>query len=54
MINGDWVPKPPEVRTVQVESTDPSIRKLLGPKGEVLRTFSDRPPIGFHQGTKGN
>lgn len=27
--------------------TDPKVRKLLGPNGEVLRTFSDRPPVGF-------
>ena len=26
---------------------DKSVRKLLGPRGEVLRTFSDRAPIGF-------
>lgn len=35
-----------------VETTDPKIRKLLGPKGEVLRTFSDRPAVGFHQGQR--
>jgi hypothetical protein len=33
-------------------TSDPTIRKLLGPKGETLRTFSDRPPVGFHQGPK--
>lgn len=49
----DWVyteqhkPDKPEVT-----ETDPAIRKLLGPKGEVLRTFSDRPPVGFHQGER--
>lgn len=32
--------------------TDPKIRKLLGPKGETLATFSDRPPVGFHQGQR--
>lgn len=32
----------------QAEVTDDeSVRKLLGPRGEVLLTFSDRPPIGF-------
>ena len=33
--------------------TDPVIRRLYGPRGEVLRTFSDRPLVGFHQGEKG-
>jgi hypothetical protein len=36
----------------QAETNDPKIRKLLGPKGEVLRTFSDKPPVGFHQGQR--
>jgi hypothetical protein len=31
----------------EVEVTDPTIRKLYGPNGEVLKTYSDRPPIGF-------
>lgn len=34
------------------ETTDPHVRKLYGPSGEVLRTFSDRPPVGFHQGER--
>lgn len=45
----DWQhqrhPKYPE--TISVEQTDPTIRKLYGPNGEVLRTFSDRPTTGF-------
>ena len=35
---------PPEP---EASSTDPKITKLYGPKGQVLRTFSDRHPVGF-------
>lgn len=48
----DFAGEPKFERSRDVETTDPKIRKLLGPKGEVLRTFSDRPPVGFHQGTR--
>lgn len=34
------------------ETNDPKIRKLLGPNGETLRTFSNKPPVGFHQGER--
>lgn len=29
------------------------VRRLYGPNGEVLRSFSKRPPVGFHQGERG-
>lgn len=34
--------------TPSLHVTEPSITKLYGPNGEVLKTYSDRPPIGFH------
>jgi len=37
----------------KADVTDPVVRKLYGPRGETLRTFSDRPPTGFHQGSRG-
>lgn len=39
--------------TVSVDTSDATVRKLYGPNGEVLATFSDRPPTGFHQGARG-
>jgi hypothetical protein len=51
---GDWIDvKDAQPGKPEATETDPKIRKLLGPKGEVLRTFSDRPPTGFHQGERG-
>ena len=35
------------VRYPEVDLADEKITKLYGPKGEVLRTYSNRPPIGF-------
>lgn len=29
--------------------SEPELRTLLGPTGEVLRTFSNKPPIGFRR-----
>lgn len=39
-------------RKIDVEQSDPVVRKLYGPNGETLRTFSNRPPVGFHQGER--
>lgn len=36
-----------DIEKPDATTTDPTIRKLYGPKGETLRTFSDRPRIGF-------
>lgn len=49
---GDPVDELPPARTRDVETTEPRLRRLYGPTGEVLRTFSDRPPVGFHQGER--
>lgn len=38
---------------MSVAKSEPEVKKLYGPDGEVLRTFSDRPPVGFHQGERG-
>jgi hypothetical protein len=46
-----WVAEPDPPKP-QADTTDPTIRKLYGPKGETLLTISDRPPVGFHQGTR--
>ena len=45
--------KPAEPNYPQAEVTEPKVSKLYGPRGEVLRTWSDRPPVGFHQGERG-
>jgi hypothetical protein len=50
---GDPTASSQDRRRFDVHATDPNVRKLYGPKGEVLRTFSDRPPVGFHQGERG-
>lgn len=42
-----WAAKA-EAQTLQATTTDAKVRKLYGARGETLRTFSDRPPIGFH------
>lgn len=41
--------------TLKSEVDQPArrIKRLLGPRGETLRTFSDKPPVGFHQGERG-
>lgn len=50
---GDWVYDPASPPTPdKVDLPESKIKKLLGPKGEVLRTFSDKPPVGFHQGER--
>ena len=36
-----------DVQPPKVDLADEKITKLYGPKGEVLRTYSNRPPIGF-------
>lgn len=41
-------PPPPEV-----ERSRRKVRRLLGPRGEVLASYSNRPPTGFHQGERG-
>jgi hypothetical protein len=46
-----YEPRPPDRLTAV--STEPEVRILYGPKGETLVTVSDRPPIGFHQGYRG-
>lgn len=49
----DWNYSPaPSLVKPEAETTDPKIRKLYGPNGQVLRTFSNRPPVGFHQGER--
>ena len=37
----------------EVERSRRRTRKLYGPDGRVLRTYSNRPPVGFHQGERG-
>ena len=39
--------------SLEVERRRRKIRRLYGPHGEVLRSFSNCPPVGFHQGSKG-
>ena len=36
----------------EVELPERLVWHLYGPRGEVLLTFSDRPPTGFHQGER--
>jgi len=36
----------------EVDMPERTVTRLYGPRGEVLRTFSDRPPVGFHQGER--
>lgn len=38
----------------EVEAPKRKVRRLYGPDGEVLRSFSNRPPVGFHQGERGD
>jgi hypothetical protein len=37
----------------EVERRRRKIRRLYGPDGRVLRSYSSRPPVGFHQGQRG-
>ena len=39
--------------TPEVERRRRRVRRLYGPDGQVLRSFSNRPPTGFHQGERG-
>lgn len=50
---GDKTPRKDDPARMSVDKTDAQVKKLYGPGGEVLRTFSDRPPTGFHQGERG-
>ncbi len=55
----EWVDVPWEhsalvaLQGLVVDPYEPEFWHLLGPDGEVLRTFSDRPSFGFHQGERG-
>ena len=39
--------------TPEVERRRRRVRRLYGPTGKVLLSFSSRPPTGFHQGERG-
>jgi hypothetical protein len=49
----EWCDEPPvlqplDMTQVQVEVSDnPIVAELLGPDGEVLRQWRERPPFGF-------
>ena len=45
-VSGGSAPEP------NAHKTEPKIKKLYGPNGKVLKTISDRPPVGFHQGSR--
>lgn len=46
----DWhAPEPSDRQTPQVDVRDPEVRHLYGPRGEVLKTYTDKPLIGYHQ-----
>lgn len=49
----DMTPATRNTKAMQVDESEPKISKLYGPKGEVLLTISNRPPTGFHQGSRG-
>lgn len=51
--DAEWVDPAQRPATMSVQATEPEHRILYGPKGETLATISDRPPVGFHQGSRG-
>jgi hypothetical protein len=56
-VTEDWYWEEPEpvlapmdMTQVQVTMTDnPIVAELLGPNGDVLRQWRERPPVGFRQ-----
>lgn len=48
---GDELPQP-ERDYREVDLPERKVRRLYDPRGGVLLSISDRPPVGFHQGER--